>query len=88
MRALVFDQSLSLDPRRAEPTPADGDTLIKVRQAGICATDLEITKGYMSYRGVLGMSSLARSSVRPIEISSASVWWGRSTSFAGDATCA
>jgi threonine dehydrogenase-like Zn-dependent dehydrogenase len=54
MRALVFDQSLSLDPRRAEPTPADGDTLIKVRQAGICATDLEITKGYMSYRGVLG----------------------------------
>ena len=54
MRALVFDQSLSLDPRRAEPTPADGDTLIKVRQAGICATDLEITKGYMSHRGVLG----------------------------------
>jgi threonine dehydrogenase-like Zn-dependent dehydrogenase len=54
MRALVFDQSLSLDPRRAEPAPADGDTLIKVRQAGICATDLEITKGYMSYRGVLG----------------------------------
>jgi threonine dehydrogenase-like Zn-dependent dehydrogenase len=54
MRALVFDHSLSLDSRRAEPTPADGDTLIKVRQAGICATDLEITKGYMSYRGVLG----------------------------------
>src|SRR3954454_21106769 len=54
MRALVFDQSLSLDARRAEPAPSDGDTLIKVRQAGICATDIEITKGYMSYRGVLG----------------------------------
>ncbi len=54
MRALVFDQSLALDTRRAEPLPADGDTLIKVHQAGICATDVEITKGYMSYRGVLG----------------------------------
>jgi threonine dehydrogenase-like Zn-dependent dehydrogenase len=54
MRALVFDQSLSLDPRRAEPPSTDGDTLIKVRIAGICATDIEITKGYMSHRGVLG----------------------------------
>src|SRR3954451_4949407 len=54
MRSLVFDQSLSLDTRRPEPAPTDGDTLIKVRQAGICATDIEITKGYMSYRGVLG----------------------------------
>lgn len=54
MRALVFDQSLSFDSRRAEPAPSDGDTLIKVRQAGICATDLEITKGYMGFRGILG----------------------------------
>src|SRR3954454_8547753 len=54
MRALVFDQSLALDTRRPEPAPTDGDTLIKVRQAGICATDIEITKGYMNYRGVLG----------------------------------
>src|SRR3954471_15881706 len=54
MRALVFEQSLSRDTRRAEPALSDGDTLIKVRQAGICATDIEITKGYMSYRGVLG----------------------------------
>ncbi|HEX3356750.1 MAG TPA: alcohol dehydrogenase catalytic domain-containing protein [Tepidisphaeraceae bacterium] len=54
MRALVFDQSLSLDTRRPDPTPVDGDTLIKVHQAGICATDLEIVKGYMGFRGVLG----------------------------------
>jgi alcohol dehydrogenase len=54
MRALVFDKTLSLDPRRPEPQIGDGDTLIKVRQAGICATDLEITKGYMNFRGVLG----------------------------------
>src|SRR5215510_13719126 len=54
MRALLFDKTLSLDARRAEPKANDGDTVIKVRQAGICATDLEITKGYMGFRGVLG----------------------------------
>src|SRR5437870_5032284 len=54
MRAIVFDKSLSFQPRRPEPAPSDGDTLIRVRQAGICATDLEITKGYMGFRGVLG----------------------------------
>ncbi|MBC8106359.1 MAG: alcohol dehydrogenase catalytic domain-containing protein [Anaerolineae bacterium] len=54
MQALVFDNSLTFDPRRADPAPSDGDTLIKVRQAGICSTDLEITRGYMGFRGVLG----------------------------------
>jgi threonine dehydrogenase-like Zn-dependent dehydrogenase len=33
---------------------AEGDTLIRVRQAGVCATDLEIVKGYMGFKGVLG----------------------------------
>jgi len=54
MRALVFDQTLSFTPRRADPAPATGDTLLRVRQAGICATDLEICQGYMGFRGVLG----------------------------------
>src|SRR4051794_25430827 len=54
MRALVFDKSLSFQPRHPEPAATLGDTLIKVRQAGICSTDLEITKGYMGFRGVLG----------------------------------
>jgi threonine dehydrogenase-like Zn-dependent dehydrogenase len=54
MKALVFDQSLSFQPRHPEPAPADGDTLIRVRQAGICATDLELVQGYMGFRGVLG----------------------------------
>ena len=59
MRALVFDHTLSLRPRHPEPAPADGDTLLHVRQAGICATDLEITKGYMGFRGVLGHEFVA-----------------------------
>jgi threonine dehydrogenase-like Zn-dependent dehydrogenase len=54
MRAIVFDQSLSLRPRHSDPPASGGDTLIRVRQAGVCATDLEIVKGYMGYRGVLG----------------------------------
>jgi alcohol dehydrogenase len=36
------------------PTPAPGEALVQVRRAGICNTDIEITKGYMNYRGVLG----------------------------------
>jgi threonine dehydrogenase-like Zn-dependent dehydrogenase len=59
MRALLFDHSLKLDPRRAEPAEEDGDTLLKVRLAGICATDLEIVKGYMNFRGVLGHEFVA-----------------------------
>jgi threonine dehydrogenase-like Zn-dependent dehydrogenase len=59
MRALVFDKTLSFDPRRADPAAGEGDTLLRVRQAGICATDLEITKGYMGFRGVLGHEFVA-----------------------------
>jgi alcohol dehydrogenase len=59
MRALVFDQSLTLDPRRREPSLDDGDTLLRVRQAGICSTDLEIVKGYMGFKGILGHEFVA-----------------------------
>jgi threonine dehydrogenase-like Zn-dependent dehydrogenase len=54
MRALTFDQYLSFSPRHAGPPATDGDTLIKVHQAGICSTDIEITRGYMGFRGILG----------------------------------
>lgn len=54
MRALVFEDSLRFDPRRAEPALELGDALVRVRQAGICSTDLQITRGYMGFRGVLG----------------------------------
>jgi threonine dehydrogenase-like Zn-dependent dehydrogenase len=54
VKALYFDQKLSL---RDLPTPeavAKGEALIRVRLAGICNTDLEITSGYMGFQGVLG----------------------------------
>lgn len=37
-----------------EPQPAHGEVLIRVRLAGICSTDIEITRGYMQFTGILG----------------------------------
>lgn len=54
MNALVFDKSLRHEPRYADAVPKPGEALIAVRLAGICATDLEIVKGYMGFAGVLG----------------------------------
>jgi threonine dehydrogenase-like Zn-dependent dehydrogenase len=59
MRSLLFDQSLVFDPRRRDPSVDDGDTLLRVRQAGICSTDLEITRGYMGFKGILGHEFVA-----------------------------
>ena len=56
MKALLFDkaQQLHLDLHYPEPQIKPGEALVKVRRAGICNTDLEITRGYMAYEGVLG----------------------------------
>lgn len=53
MHALVFDGQLKL--AHDYPLPrVDGEVLVRVLRAGICNTDLEITKGYMGFRGILG----------------------------------
>lgn len=54
MRAVTFDQALTFDPAHPDPAPQDGEALLRVHSAGICATDLQITRGYMNFRGVLG----------------------------------
>jgi alcohol dehydrogenase len=59
MRSLTFEQSLSFTTARPEPALADGDTLLKVRQAGVCSTDVELCKGYMNFTGVLGHEFVA-----------------------------
>lgn len=53
MRALVFDGELRLADL-PEPQPAEGEALVRVLKAGICNTDLEIVRGYLSFRGVPG----------------------------------
>jgi threonine dehydrogenase-like Zn-dependent dehydrogenase len=54
MRALVLDPELIVRDDYPDPTPAPGESIVRVRMAGICGTDLELARGYMSYRGVPG----------------------------------
>ena len=54
MLALVFDGSPVLRSDYPEPRCAKGEALIAVKVAGVCSTDLEILKGYMGFRGVMG----------------------------------
>ncbi|APR78662.1 Threonine dehydrogenase [Minicystis rosea] len=54
MRALYWDGSAARVVDRPEPVAGPGTAVIRVKWAGICKTDLEICKGYMSFRGVLG----------------------------------
>jgi len=54
MRALVYDGQLKLESDYAQPVPPPGEALVRVKLSGICNTDLEITRGYMGFQGVLG----------------------------------
>ena len=55
MRGLHFDgSSARLRSGLPEPVPPEGEALVRVRLAGICSTDLEILRGYVPFRGVLG----------------------------------
>src|SRR5579863_4575148 len=60
MRALVFDGKLHLRTDYPDPMPVAGESIVKVGLAGICGTDLEITHGYMDYRGVPGHEFVGR----------------------------
>jgi threonine dehydrogenase-like Zn-dependent dehydrogenase len=54
MRGLVLHQELRLHPDLPVPAPRPQEARIKVIQAGICSTDLQLIKGYMAFQGVLG----------------------------------
>lgn len=54
MRALVWDGSVARVAERPPPEPSEGAAVVDVRLAGVCNTDLEIVRGYMGFRGVLG----------------------------------
>jgi threonine dehydrogenase-like Zn-dependent dehydrogenase len=47
-------QQLSLRSDLPIPKPGPGEALVRVNQAGICNTDLELIRGYYPYAGVLG----------------------------------
>lgn len=54
MRALHWDGSLLAVTDRPTPTAGAGMAVVRVQLAGVCRTDLELIKGYMRFRGVLG----------------------------------
>ena len=55
MHALVFRNNvLTLEKNYPLPDLQAGEALIRVLLAGICNTDLEITRGYLAFQGVLG----------------------------------
>ena len=54
MAAAVFDGKLTYVRDYPLPEPKPGWARIRVQMAGICKTDMEIMKGYMGFRGVLG----------------------------------
>ncbi len=60
MRAVVFDNTLRYVADYPLPEVKPGWARIKVSLAGICKTDMEITKGYMGFRGVLGHEFVGR----------------------------
>jgi threonine dehydrogenase-like Zn-dependent dehydrogenase len=55
MRAIVLEGShVSLRTDNPPPETGNGEVLVRVLRAGICETDLQLIRGYMGFRGVLG----------------------------------
>jgi len=55
MKALwLEDKTLSVREIATPDAASHGEALIRVRLSGICGTDLELTRGYYPYTGVLG----------------------------------
>jgi threonine dehydrogenase-like Zn-dependent dehydrogenase len=55
MRALVLSgRRLTLHRDYPMPRPARDESLLRVRLAGICGTDLELARGYMRFSGIPG----------------------------------
>ena len=55
MRAIVLEtDDVQVDMVRPVPAPAAEEVMVRVTRAGVCETDLQLIKGYMGFRGVLG----------------------------------
>ena len=72
MKALVYDGTKVQLTDRPRPRRRAGEARIRVSFAGLCATDREIARGYMDFRGTLGHEF-----VGVVEHASASQWEGR-----------
>jgi threonine dehydrogenase-like Zn-dependent dehydrogenase len=61
MRGVVCDgRSIRYTEDLPEPRPATGEVILEVALAGICDTDIQLARGYMGFRGVLGHEFVGR----------------------------
>ena len=54
MKALVFSEGVKWSENIPQPVPQKNEALCRVLMAGICNTDIEIIRGYMDFKGILG----------------------------------
>jgi len=54
LKAIRFDKQLLYVENQPQPVAGDGECLVRVHLAGICATDHHITRGDINFAGVLG----------------------------------
>jgi alcohol dehydrogenase len=59
VKAAVFDDGLRFAPDHPLPHPEPGEVRLRTLLAGICNTDLEVVRGYASFRGVMGHEFVA-----------------------------
>ncbi|MEE9913451.1 MAG: alcohol dehydrogenase catalytic domain-containing protein [Deltaproteobacteria bacterium] len=72
MAAAVFDGKLTYVQDYPQPELKPGWAKIKINMAGICKTDMEIMKGYLGFKGVLGHEF-----VGVVEACADSLWIGK-----------
>jgi threonine dehydrogenase-like Zn-dependent dehydrogenase len=61
MRGVYCDGAgIRLRDDLTEPQAGPGETMLDVRSVGICDTDLQLARGYMNFRGVLGHEFVGR----------------------------
>jgi threonine dehydrogenase-like Zn-dependent dehydrogenase len=71
VRALLWDGAALRVGERPQPVAGAGMAVVRVHLAGICNTDLELVRGYMGFRGVLGHEMVGSVVAGPAE------WRGR-----------
>ena len=54
MRAIVLADQPIFRADQPDPEPAVGEVMVRVLCAGVCETDIQLIRGYMGFRGVLG----------------------------------
>lgn len=81
MKALIFDTTVQYIDQYPMPERRGGEALIRVLMAGICQTDIEISKGYMNFKGIMGHEFVGR-----VENCDDEMWIGKR--IVGEINCA